>query len=96
MCGMTTRYLVIEGYQHGIDLNEVTLKYVTGVMGGHRMPTFEYEDKTYYVVNLYECDDRIVDNRRLHEIVRDRMGINRFNFCDYKEFDDKWFDKYGY
>ena len=96
MCGMTTRYLVIEGYQHGIDLNEVTLKYVIGVMGGHRMPTFEYKDRTYYVVNLYERDDRVVDSKELKSIVTDLMGDIRYGFGDYKEFNDEWFDKYGY
>ena len=95
MCSMTTRYLVIEGYQHGIDLNEVTLKYVTGVMGGHRMPTFEYEDKTYYIVNLCERDNRVVDNQGLHEIIRDLMEIDRFGFCNYKEFSNEWHLKYS-
>ena len=95
MCGLNARYTIIESYKHGIILNEITIKFVDGVSGGHRILLFKSDGQTYYLTNLYKGDNRIVNNQELHKIVRDRMGIDRFGFCDYKEFSDEWHLKYS-
>ena len=96
MCSMLARYTIIEAHTHGIDLNEITISHRTGVMSGHRVPTFEHEDQSYYLTNLYKGDTRIVDKQGLNNFVTNLMGIDSYGFKDHKIFDDDWFERNGY
>ena len=96
MCGQNARYTIIEAHHHGINLSEITITYVTGVMGGHRLPTFTYNGESYYLTNLYKGDTRVVNRAGLNDVVKDLMGIDRFGLNDHKVFTDEWFEKNGY
>lgn len=78
MCSLSTSYTVMEAETHGLDLHECILHHVTGVMGGHSMPSFVYEGSRYYCTNLHSADDRVVNGHELHIIMKERKGIDRY------------------
>lgn len=96
MCGLRARYAVIEAHQHGIELEEITLSHRTGVCGGHRVNTFEYDGVRYYTSNFNAHHSDIVDCDGLASIVKELMDIDGYGMKDHKVFTDDWFERNGY